>query len=622
MPSRIEKNIAKEILRECQPRNINPNLEFVLYMLRLLMLDPNWNISENMLNSRANVQKLVKHVISELEAKDLVRIMTLKMQFYYIWTSQNIDQIVHNNRQTLDNRLKPLEAKILVSNTDSAERIVKLRKVIVIYCAFKCGMGSPQQPTVYSETEAALGSIMNNKELRDFSFLPKPAKKEHLTEITGIITGIRLFNKYSNKGGAEIPNLSELFKSAWGTAKTDIQITLSSIQDNINKRMTVVSKCLILKRKSEHDAAYAYQFVPTVEITDSLDMIKDELIHFRQYQLLMTKAMLILDSLNETVDEIMNDTAALSKKIQDIVAERLAVPVYIIFPLFEQLAEYWTSLQNQILKLGKYCTFLVNVKVYIKTIKFNSFIMEEQEKDPEEFEPYKENLDLVFDSNNPHVEILLPDDFDDFDKIEFEYLGFCCWRLVKTEGVLVHGNPYIGVAKYKGKYYVFSSYEAGKEFCEDPDDHLRRVLHLARIKTQLIDFLQLKEQLQAVVDVKTLIVDESKIIHVRNIDVQTDEGYVIPPYKDRSISWNVWDIKRNALKTASQLICKTTSTQTIKSHSYAPIRIQTIVWKDATTQTRLEKYTNVPTVSAFIYGLRGRKDNQQYVMNITRPIDQ
>jgi hypothetical protein len=50
-----------------------------------------------------------------------------------------------------------------------------------------------------------------------------------------------------------------------------------------------------------------------------------------------------------------------------------------------------------------------------------------------------------------------------------QYLGFCAWSLVEGLGVLIPGNPSMGVYRWKGNYYAFSSPITAAEFGKDPD---------------------------------------------------------------------------------------------------------------------------------------------------------
>ncbi|CAH1104941.1 unnamed protein product [Psylliodes chrysocephalus] len=621
MVSRIERNIVKEILRECQPKNLHPNEDFVTYYLKLLLLDPNWGITENLLNSRANVQTLVKHVISELESKDSVKMMTLKMQFYFMWSLDHINNIITNTIKTLINRLTPLKEQIMISTiVDDSLDVEKLRRVLVMYMVFKSGLGNPTHPEVYSEGVAALKSIISEEELKEFSYGTRAAKEEHLNEMTKLITGIRLFNKYCQRGGAEIPDLADLYRNASKVIKDEISTSLTDALDHVTFRTSLLEKCYGL-RESVDGYYFEYISIPKGG-RELLENAKDELIHYRQYELFIRKILKCLEVVDAEVEQTDHEISALMEKIIVIVRARLAVPVYIIFPLFEQIADYFIIIQQQVLLLARYSTILNNMKTYCKQMRVDYTLFDELINVSTVFEPTRETFNKLLDSENPTVEMFQANELENEPHINLQYLGFCSWRLVNTNGFLVQGNPRLGIAKFRDDYFVFSSYEAGKDFSKKPKEYLKKVLALARTKPQLINFLLLQNQLVEVSEIKTLVKVKVKVKKNADKGVQSEDDYVIPPYKEKSISWNIWDIKRNVLQLAHLTKCKTTGTQTIKSHSSNPIRTQTIILKEQETQTRVDNYTSVPSPLTFIYGLRGRKDDKQFVIDLTRPIQE
>lgn len=72
---------------------------------------------------------------------------------------------------------------------------------------------------------------------------------------------------------------------------------------------------------------------------------------------------------------------------------------------------------------------------------------------------------------------------------------------------------------------------------------------------------------------------------------------------------------------ANLLRCQSRSTQTSNSDKRT-IRTQTYEHKEKIIQTKKDNYTNVPRNSNFIYGLRGRSDNKQFVITLTRPVQE
>lgn len=106
--------------------------------------------------------------------------------------------------------------------------------------------------------------------------------------------------------------------------------------------------------------------------------------------------------------------------------------------------------------------------------------------------------------------------------------------------------------------------------------------------------------------------DKSAQTVAHNVDSNID-----PKYK-----WNIWDLKREALTNSKLLSAVTSSTQTDKTGSKNSVRTQTYDLKDCGAQTSTDNYSNVPKPSVFIYGLRGRKDDKQFKIDLTRPLEE
>nr|CAD7435080.1 unnamed protein product [Timema monikensis] len=122
----------------------------------------------------------------------------------------------------------------------------------------------------------------------------------------------------------------------------------------------------------------------------------------------------------------------------------------------------------------------------------------------------------------------------DFDRIPLQYLGFCAWTFVEGRGALIPANQNMGVLRWNGNYYAFSSPDAAYQFDQDPEKSCRKlfsnhnstqtrvtrpspaklghpILHilchtdgyikaaanLARVHPELINLLQLHEQMVA-----------------------------------------------------------------------------------------------------------------------------
>uniref|UniRef100_A0A6P7FCQ6 Cilia- and flagella-associated protein 206 n=1 Tax=Diabrotica virgifera virgifera TaxID=50390 RepID=A0A6P7FCQ6_DIAVI len=594
--------------------------------VKLLLLDPNWDITENVLTSRSNVQKLVYHIINQLESKDSVEMMTLKMQFYFMWSTENIDQVLLNHRSSLFRRLTLIRDEICSAIPPSKEaEMDKLKRLIVVYIVFLSGLGNPMKEEVFLEGLCALKSIMNDEEIKEFCEYPQEQKVMQLEELNRVVGGIRLFNRFCDKGGAGIPNLTEMFKEAVRVVKEEMSIALIKILGKVNTLTNVFEKYYALRKGKIY---FLENVFPSHVDPEYVEQCKDMLIHFRQYELFVRRVMQCIDSLNEKVSDIEEELQAALDHIFKVVSSRLSVPVVIIFPLFNDLSNLWTGLQHQVILLSRYSQIVSNLENYSKLMDFNQTFFDDLLRTQTNDENRLRERTSVCLIPTSTIAIFIGGDDEngsdeniiDLDSIDYEYLGFCCWKLVETGGILFPGIPQIGVSYYNNKYYALSSAEAFACFSKKPDEYVNQVLNLARRKPQLIHFLGLHESLSAVSDIKRLVEEKHFFKKTETKGTQSQDRYMYPAGKTKNYKWNVWDLKRELLLLCNLTKCKTTSTQTVKSHSTNSIRTMTVTSREEDTQTHVDKYTNVPVPSNFIFGLRGRKDDKQFVIDLTRSV--
>jgi hypothetical protein len=131
-----------------------------------------------------------------------------------------------------------------------------------------------------------------------------------------------------------------------------------------------------------------------------------------------------------------------------------------------------------------------------------------------------------------------------------EYLGFCAYTLCEGHGLLMPGNPEIGLCKRNNKCYAFSSSEAAELFMELPKrfDFEFSIVQLARDRLQLIGLLDVFEIMEAA---QYRVADMAQLpefpVRKCEIDVQT-ETHPIPYYHCKDYTWNVWELRRKAIE--------------------------------------------------------------------------
>nr|XP_023018288.1 cilia- and flagella-associated protein 206 [Leptinotarsa decemlineata] len=479
--SRIRFNIVREIMRECFPRKLKPNEHFVGYFVKLLLMDPNWGITENLMNSRSNVQKFVQFVISQLEMQNTLHIITLKMQFYFNCTLEHMDTVIFNHRQETLRRLLALKEEICKATLRENPDV--LRKKMAIYVTFVSGLGNPMIDMVYEEAFFAIKSIMNEEEAKEFILAPRNVKESQLELMNKIVCGIRLFNKDSDKGGAGVPNLPDLLDRAVTVVKKEAQFALLKIMETVNLLTTAIDKCYVMIETEDQNYTMVSQ-IPSNLFGQRLDQSKDILILYRQYELCVRKIMEELDKLEERASNLYGDLDNLLRKIHRTVHMRIAVPVSIIFPLFEELSDLWVNMQNQVILMSKLHDIMISLEVYTKNLEYNKEWLEsvlDNQPAVTDAERLEKTANCSLKSTNEEVQVFRIENFQNIDKVRLQFLGFCCWKFVETDGGLIPGNPSMGIVKYKNLNYVFSTPEACESFSKNPDRRVPRVIELIEV---------------------------------------------------------------------------------------------------------------------------------------------
>lgn len=80
------------------------------------------------------------------------------------------------------------------------------------------------------------------------------------------------------------------------------------------------------------------------------------------------------------------------------------------------------------------------------------------------------------------AQLLDPKMYKDVDKIKLEYLGFCAWKIFKTNGALLPGNPHLGVGRTMNMNFAFSSIEAARAFGVSPEKYVGIIIILFKKK--------------------------------------------------------------------------------------------------------------------------------------------
>jgi len=205
----------------------------------------------------------------------------------------------------------------------------------------------------------------------------------------------------------------------------------------------------------------------------------------------------------------------------------------------------------------------------------------------------------------------------DFMSIPLDFQGFCIHSLV-DQGILIPGNPSIGVVQFKGRYCVFTKPKKLMEFLADPGRYFIGVREACYRNPELIQPLRLhedfpKSSLYAILKQHTYLVGgEAKGASLVDTTTQTPVHFV-ESHIDPNYQWNEWVLRRNALRMADMRQKSTKSAQTACSSFQREKEQQTYLKKDESTNTVRQQGTNSVRWKRYITGLRGDTTNMKIV---------
>ncbi|XP_074029394.1 cilia- and flagella-associated protein 206 isoform X2 [Leptinotarsa decemlineata] len=522
----IVKNIVKEIMKKCDENQIIVDIKFVTFYVDLLIIDPNWGISEKIMEIRSDLQKFIQFVVANLKKPDQPNMVALKIQFNMETHFEVMEQTTSEHRKYRENMLNALKVSVLEPSFNDRYNISGLLDKIVFYITLASGLGNPYEKAVYREVETVFKSVCNDSELRDFINCFYTIRVERLNTFVNVVSGIRLYNRDCQRGGQGIQDLPKLLFRAIEAVKHHLNGVITKTRKITTTLVRVIQSYYQYKEINGNITLDVD--IPKWATPQDLEYCKGVLAVYEQYH------------------------EAIGKLIAEI--EKIKKAALIIEMNQEELLEF---LHRRVI-------------------------------------------------SNMH----LPISFVFFS-------GYCPWFMVLTKGTLAKGNDDYGIAQYKRCFYVFSSPIGVQYFLKDPEYYINHVLNLCRKKCELILHLRVKNHLIKVRNQKKLV--EYEEIHKETKEQGTYiESYMPPPISKYSkYDSNVWDLRRKAWQMAYLKNCKTSSTQTERSFSKNCNPTQTYMPKETSVQTTVDNYSETPTPLGFFYGLRGRKDAQQLLLDLT-----
>nr|KAF6461614.1 hypothetical protein HJG59_002737 [Molossus molossus] len=549
----VIKNIIREIEQECASYGEVASDTLIAFMVKAVVLDPSNGFNMDRTLIKSDVEKLVKLCVNRLLDSKNPSLDTIKMQVYF--------DMNYTNR-------------------------------------------------------AALQSVFPQAELGTFLSLSKKDKELQLKELSMIVTGIRLFNRETGKGGEGIEFLPDILHEAIPATAQHIDSQLQIAQDQAYRYTAILEKVT-------NNPLLSVELKPY--------MLKELLYNVRQYEIFLKIILSEIITCAQEVKLMTKQLGALLEQLKMNVSSKTAIPTSQVFPIFIALSHLWIGFQDETVLIGILSNLTTNLERFLGTHEI--LFPEEAIQDLLREVTVKTDMYRLKEHMEERVHLvdfrkqewLFPETTANFDKLLIQYRGFCGYTLATTDGLLLPGNPAIGILKHKEKYYTFNSRSAAYSFAENPEHYINLITEKAKKNAELIQLLELHQQFETLIPCSEIkvITKHIKPITKSETGTQTDT-HILPPTIVRSYDWNEWELRRKAIKLANLRQKVTHSVQTDLSHMRRENYSQVYPTRNAATQSMREGSTAVPRPQIYIAGLRGGQTKTTYgvKVNLTRAVDE
>ncbi|CEM06710.1 unnamed protein product [Vitrella brassicaformis CCMP3155] len=485
---------------------------------------------------------------------------------------------------------------------------------------------------VEREVAAALESVFPRLGLRAFLSLTPGERATQLGELGNIVLGIRLFNQNLGKGGAGLPVLDD---STWpeearGFEKElqrELDQTEGVCQDLVEVLLYTKGKEFTVTDEDDKQEADKLVIEPSSRIR--------QLMYTRQMQAYLGS---LLEEVSGAVDALSGSQQEFLQELQELkisVGAKTSVPKELVYPKFDTLARLFrvclshrnvVNSRSPLLKLLR-----AQRRDYFPEVPrglLDAAAAAKVDMSPAEAfrqQVGKEDALPELPEGTEALETpvrLTMENTPDFMQLPLDFQGFCVWCLVRRSGILVPGNPSLGVVRYKGRFCVVSHEKALEEFLQAPERFFIGIRAVCLAHPQLIHLLRLHEDFpkSSLTTILEKLSEGAAGVSLAQ-SMQADAATMTPTHFveshiDRNYEWNEWKLRGTALHYADIMNKTTMSTQTNGSNFRREAETQVWPPRDTSTNTLQNRGTNPPRHHRYLRGLRGHKEDRLKVVDL------
>ncbi|XP_073348780.1 cilia- and flagella-associated protein 206 [Pagrus major] len=612
----VMKTMIRDVVQECGQRGQLVSDTLVAFMVKAVVLDPRNGFNDDRTLTEQDIHQLEELCLDKLMETCSPSLDTIKMQVYFDMNYTSRREFLEDIYRVVESNLSPVSREITDSRVKTREELDALYRKMVSYILLRSGMGSPTDLSAVQEATAALQSVFPQTELGSFMVLLKRDKEQQLHELTMTVTGIRLFNRANDKR-EEKTDLHKLIPAVRSEA---LRVTSKGIEEELSVSQSLAQKyTAVLEKLTDADSQCEER---------DIVLLKQALYNVRQREAFLSVLLTDAHLCAKHFEIMQTEFSSQMKLLKETMQSKTAVPTAKVFPVFKALSQLWTGLQDEVELLNILNNIRLNLQPFaasqakLFSEAYLDGLLGTSEVKTDEQRMIESSDERIVPAEMKTQEWLLPETTASFNELPLQYNGVCGYTFVNRDGLLLPGNPHVGVLKHKEKLYVFSSKEAALKFASSPDNFIAEVAEKVKRSPELIQLFKLYQQFSS--PYSEMQPGESLLVKPINkceSSTQTDlhpvETNIVKSYE-----WNEWALRRKAIKLADLCTKVTHSVQTDLSHMRRENDSQTWLPKNATCQSKRDGESNVPKPQTFLAGLRGQRDANVIKTNLTRSVDE
>ncbi|KAF0683601.1 Aste57867_24367 [Aphanomyces stellatus] len=635
---RISKIVA-DIIARCKYEGVEVSDTLAAFICRTAVQEDSNRFCLDGDVDSDGVAALTQRSVTSLLQKDSPSLETIKMQLDFDLCYVKHEEEVEKFRAAKAKKISNLHRSIVLlqpSGTGDFETLTTLYRQIFTLLMVHADAEKSGDRNIEREVAAALESVFPRIGLKSFVSMAPDDKKFQLKELASIVGGIRLFNKEIGKGGAGI-SLSLGPSHTIRDNVTSVSKLASEEVEEANQVCTEYTEVLL------HIHHYNVKDNVTAE---RVKRWQEELNNKRQFLSYLQSLYEDIDVSTEKISRLTSSFDNELNTLKALVGSRTSLPKGQVYPVFEALAKAWDELEAEhqlLLARSRSIKSLMEFKdSFTRTLSPQSewilkakragmppqedwFEHSESENQPKNalgaVTRHEAKEGTADDSNGNDVPVRMSvDSTPEFMQLPLEYQGYCPWTIVQRGGLLLPGDPSLGVIQYKNAYHVFVNERALDEFMANPQLYVSAVHDFVVRKPELIYLLRLQESFPDT-SMASLMKMTNNRTHVHpllapNAVQKVDAGTSTPIHfveknLDVNYEWNEWSLRRRAIKIANLRNYKTVSAQTTLSNFRKDVDQQVWLPTDNTTQTGHDKGTNPTKTITYFAGLRGTPSDKR-----------